>query len=412
MTEMKHNLRRVVVTGMGIISSIGNNVSEVVQSLKNSTSGIVAAPEYIDKGFRSLVHGTIKNLKLEELIDRRLMRFIGDGEAYAHLAMEQAIKDAGLTPDLISNERTGIIVGSGGPSTKAQVEASLTTLEKGAKRIGPFAVPKAMSSTLSANLATNFKIRGANYSITSACSTSAHCIGNAAEMIQWGKQDVMFAGGGEELDWTLSSLFDAMGALSSKYNDTPAVASRAYDANRDGFVIAGGGGMLVLEEYEHAKKRGAKIYAELTGYGANSDGADMVQPSGEGAVRCMKLALETVKKAVTYINTHGTSTPVGDTKELEAMKQVFGDKMPPFSSTKSLTGHSLGATGVQEAIYCILMMLNDFITPSAHIENLDPAAEGLPIVRKLMEKVKHQTVLSNSFGFGGTNACLAFSTVE
>jgi 3-oxoacyl-[acyl-carrier-protein] synthase I len=410
MTEL--NLRRVVVTGMGIISSIGNNVNDVLESLKNSTSGIVAAPEYIDKGFRSLVHGTIKNLKLEELIDRRLMRFMGAGAAYAHLAMEQAIKDAGLDETLVSNPRTGIIAGSGGPDTPAQVEAALTTLEKGAKRIGPFAVPKAMSSTVSANLATNFKIKGHNYSITSACSTSAHCIGNAAELIQMGKQDVMFAGGGEALDWTLSSLFDAMGALSSKYNDTPSVASRAYDKDRDGFVIAGGGGMLVLEEYEHAKKRGAKIYAELTGYGANSDGADMVAPSGEGAVRCMKMALETVKKAVTYINTHGTSTPVGDTKELGAMKEVFGDKIPFFSSTKSLTGHSLGATGVQEAIYCLLMMLHDFITPSAHIENLDPAAEGMPIVRKLMEKVKHQTVLSNSFGFGGTNACLAFSTVD
>lgn len=412
MTDMQKNLRRVVVTGMGIISSIGNNLSEVLESLKNSTSGIVAAPEYIDKGFRSLVHGTIKNLKLEDVIDRRLLRFMGDGAAYAHLAMEQAIKDAGLTEEQIVNPRTGIVVGSGGPSTKAQVEAALTTLEKGAKRVGPFMVPKAMSSTLSANLATNFKIRGANYSITSACSTSAHCIGNAAEMIQWGKQDVMFAGGGEELDWTLSVLFDAMGAMSSKYNDTPDKASRAYDADRDGFVIAGGAGMLVLEEYEHAKKRGAKIYAELTGYGANSDGADMVAPSGEGAVRCMQLALETVKTPVTYINTHGTSTPVGDTKELGAIKQVFGDKIPFFSSTKSLTGHSLGATGVQEAIYSILMMVNDFITPSANIENLDPAAEGMPVVRKLMEKFKHQTILSNSFGFGGTNACLAFSAVE
>ena len=409
---MTSNLRRVVVTGMGIISSIGNNVDEVLNSLKNSVSGIVAAPEYIDKGFRSLVHGTIKNLKLEEVIDRRLMRFMGDGAAYAHLAMEQAIKDAGLTEEQVSHPRTGLVAGSGGPSTRAQVEASLTTMEKGAKRIGPFAVPKAMSSTISANLATNFKIKGNNYSITSACSTSAHCIGHGAELIQLGKQDIVFAGGGEELDWTLSSLFDAMGALSSKYNDTPGKASRAYDADRDGFVIAGGGGMLVLEEYEHAKKRGAKIYAELTGYGANSDGADMVQPSGEGAVRCMKMALETVKKAVTYINTHGTSTPVGDTKELEAMKNVFGDKIPPFSSTKSLTGHSLGATGVQEAIYCILMMLHDFITPSAHIDNLDPGAEGMPIVRKLIEKVKHETILSNSFGFGGTNACLAFSTVE
>jgi 3-oxoacyl-[acyl-carrier-protein] synthase-1 len=409
---MTPQLRRVVVTGMGIISSIGNNVDEVLNSLKHSISGIVAAPEYVDKGFRSLVHGTIKNLKLDEVIDRRLMRFMGPGAAYAHLAMEQAIKDAGLDENTVSNPRTGIIVGSGGPSTSAQYEASITAAEKGVKRIGPFAVPKAMSSTLSANLATNFKIKGANYTITSACSTSAHCIGNAAEMIQWGKQDVMFAGGGEELHWTLSSLFDAMGALSSKYNDNPSVASRAYDADRDGFVIAGGGGMLVLEEYEHAKKRGAKIYAEVTGYGANSDGADMVQPSGEGAIRCMKQAMETVKTPITYINTHGTSTPVGDMKELEAIKQVFGAAIPPFSSTKSLTGHSLGATGVQEAIYCILMMINDFITPSAHIENLDPAAEGMPIVRKLMEKVKHQTVLSNSFGFGGTNACLALSTVE
>lgn len=412
MTEITPTLRRVVVTGMGIISSIGNNVHEVLDSLKNSTSGIVAAPEYADKGFRSLVHGTIKNLKLEELIDRRLMRFMGDGAAYAHLSMEQAIKDAGLSDDLVSNERTGIIVGSGGPDTPAQFEASMTAVEKGVKRIGPFAVPKCMSSTLSANLATNFKIKGVNYSITSACSTSAHCIGNAAEMIQFGKQDIMFAGGGEDLDWTLSCLFDAMGALSSKYNDTPSVASRAYDKDRDGFVIAGGGGMLVLEEYEHAKKRGATIYAELTGYGANSDGADMVQPSGEGAIRCMKMALKTADKPVTYINTHGTSTPVGDAKELWALKEVFGEKMPPFSSTKSLTGHSLGATGVQEAIYCILMMLHDFITPSAHIDNLDPAAEGMPIVRKLMEKVKHQTILSNSFGFGGTNACLAFSNVE
>lgn len=412
MTEVKQNLRRVVVTGMGIVSSIGNNVAEVLQSLKNSTSGIVAAPEYADKGFRSLVHGAIKNLNLEEMIDRRLMRFMGNGAAYTHLAMEQAIADAGLSEELIVNDRTGIIVGSGGPDTRTQVEAALTAMEKGTKRIGPFAVPKAMSSTLSANLATNFKIKGVNYSITSACSTSAHCIGNAAEMIQWGKQDIMFAGGGEDLDWTLSCLFDAMGALSSKYNDTPDKASRAYDADRDGFVIAGGAGMLVLEEYEHAKARGATIYAELTGYGANSDGADMVAPSGEGAVRCMKKALATVPSEITYINTHGTSTPVGDMKELGAMKEVFGDKVPPFSSTKSLTGHSLGATGVQEAIYSILMMANNFITPSAHIENLDPAAEGMPIVRKLIENVKHKTVLSNSFGFGGTNACLAFSAVE
>lgn len=412
MTEVKQNLRRVVVTGMGIVSSIGNNVAEVLQSLKNSTSGITAAPEYADKGFRSLVHGAIKNLKLEDVIDRRVMRFMGDGAAYAHLAMEQAIADAGLTPELISNERTGIVAGSGGPSTRTQVQAAATAVEFGAKRIGPFAVPKCMCSGVSANLATNFKIRGVNYSITSACSTSAHCIGNAAEMIQWGKQDIMFAGGGEELDWTLSCLFDAMGALSSKYNDTPEKASRAYDADRDGFVISAGGGMLVLEEYEHAKARGAKIYAEVTGYGANADGADMVAPSGEGAVRCMNMALSTVKTPVTYINTHGTSTPVGDSKELEAIKNVFGDNIPPFSSTKSLTGHSQGATGVHEAIYSLLMLAHDFITPSANIENLDPAAEGMPVVRKLVENIKHKTVLSNSFGFGGTNACLAFSSVE
>jgi len=412
MTEVKQNLRRVVVTGMGIVSSIGNNVAEVLQSLKNSTSGITAAPEYADKGFRSLVHGAIKNLKLEEVIDRRVMRFMGEGAAYAHLAMEQAIADAGLTPELVSNERTGIVAGSGGPDTATQVQAALTTMESGAKRVGPFAVPKCMCSGVSANLATNFKIRGVNYSITSACSTSAHCIGNAAEMIQWGKQDIMFAGGGESLDWTLSCLFDAMGALSSKYNDTPEKASRAYDADRDGFVISAGGGMLVLEEYEHAKARGAKIYAELTGYGANADGADMVAPSGEGAVRCMNMALSTVKTPVTYINTHGTSTPVGDGKELEAIKNVFGNDIPPFSSTKSLTGHSQGATGVHEAIYSLLMLAHDFITPSANIETLDPAAEGMPVVRKLVENIKHKTVLSNSFGFGGTNACLAFSAVE
>lgn len=412
MTEVKQNLRRVVVTGMGIVSSIGNNVAEVLQSLKNSTSGITAAPEYADKGFRSLVHGAIKNLKLEDVIDRRVMRFMGDGAAYAHLAMEQAIADAGLTPELVSNERTGIVAGSGGPSTRTQVQAAATAATEGAKRVGPFAVPKCMCSGVSANLATNFKIRGVNYSITSACSTSAHCIGNAAEMIQWGKQDIMFAGGGEELDWTLSCLFDAMGALSSKYNDTPEKASRAYDADRDGFVISAGGGMLVLEEYEHAKARGAKIYAELTGYGANADGADMVAPSGEGAVRCMNMALSTVKTPVTYINTHGTSTPVGDGKELGAIKEVFGDNIPPFSSTKSLTGHSQGATGVHEAIYSLLMLAHDFITPSANIENLDPAAEGMPVVRKLVENIKHKTVLSNSFGFGGTNACLAFSAVE
>jgi 3-oxoacyl-[acyl-carrier-protein] synthase-1 len=404
--------RRVVVTGIGIISAIGNDVNTVMQSLKNSTSGIVTAPEHVEKNFRSQVYAPIKNLNVEELIDRRVLRFMGPGSAYAHIAMQQAIADSGLTEQDIVNPRTGIVVGSGGPSTSAQVEAALITMDKGPKRIGPYAVPKAMSSTLSANLATAFQIKGVNYSISSACSTSAHCIGHGAELIQFGKQDIVFAGGGEELDWALSALFDAMGALSSKYNDTPSVASRAYDANRDGFVIAGGGGMIVLEEYEHAKARGAKIYAELTGYGANSDGADMVQPSGEGAVRCMKLALDTVKTPVTYINTHGTSTPVGDTKELEALRLVFGDKVPPFSSTKSLTGHSLGATGVQEAIYCILMMQHNFIAASAHVDTVDPAVGDLPLALKTQENVQHQTVLSNSFGFGGTNATLAFSKIE
>jgi 3-oxoacyl-[acyl-carrier-protein] synthase-1 len=404
--------RRVVVTGIGIVSAIGNDVAEVTQSLKEGRSGIVTAPEHIEKNFRSQIYAPIKNLNIEEKIDRRVLRFMGPGSAYAHIAMQQAIADAKLTEADIINPRTGIVVGSGGPSTSAQVEAALITMDKGPKRIGPYAVPKAMSSTLSANLATAFQIKGVNYSISSACSTSAHCIGHGAELIQFGKQDIVFAGGGEELDWALSALFDAMGALSSKYNDTPASASRAYDANRDGFVIAGGGGMLVLEEYEHAKARGAHIYAELTGYGANSDGADMVAPSGEGAVRCMKLALDTVKTPVTYINTHGTSTPVGDTKELEALREVFGDKVPAFSSTKSLTGHSLGATGVQEAIYCILMMQNNFIAASAHVETVDPAVGDLPLVLQRQDNVKHQTVLSNSFGFGGTNATLAFSTIE
>jgi 3-oxoacyl-[acyl-carrier-protein] synthase-1 len=404
--------RRVVVTGIGIVSAIGNDVAAVTQSLKNGTSGIVAAPDYAEKNFRSQVYAPVKDLNLEEHVDRRVLRFMGAGSAYAHIAMQQAIADSGLGEDQVVNPRTGIVVGSGGPSTSAQVEAALITMEKGPKRVGPYAVPKAMSSTLSANLATAFQIKGVNYSISSACSTSAHCIGHGAELIQFGKQDIVFAGGGEELDWALSALFDAMGALSSKYNDTPSVASRAYDANRDGFVIAGGGGMLVLEEYEHAKARGAKIYAELTGYGANSDGADMVQPSGEGAVRCMNLALSTVKTPVTYINTHGTSTPVGDTKELDALRQVFGDNVPAFSSTKSLTGHSLGATGVQEAIYCIIMMQNDFIAASAHVENPDPAVGDLPLVLKRQDNVKHQTVLSNSFGFGGTNATLAFSKIE
>lgn len=406
---MAEGLKRVVVTGMGIISCIGNSVDEVLVSLKNGTSGIVAAPEYTQMGFRSQVHGK-PNINLEELIDKRLYRFMGDAAAYVHLSMEQAIKDSGLPEDQVSNERTGIIVGSGGPSTRVQVASADIAREKGPKRVGPFAVPKCMSSTTSATAATNFKIKGVNYSISSACSTSAHCIGNAVEQIQLGKQDVMFAGGGEDLDWTLSVLFDAMGAMSSKYNDTPSKAARAYDKDRDGFVISGGGGVLVLEELEHAKARGAKIYAEVTGYGATSDGADMVAPSGEGAVRCMKQAMATIKTPVTYINTHGTSTPVGDITELNAIREVFAGKdIPHISATKSMTGHSLGATGVQEAIYSILMLTHDFVAPSINIENLDEGAADMPIAQKLLEGVKHQTILSNSFGFGGTNATLALS---
>ena len=406
---MSTSQRRVVVTGMGIISCIGNSVSEVLESLKAGRSGIVAAPEYAQMGFRSQVHGK-PNINLEECIDKRLWRFMGDAAGYVHLSMEQAIKNAGLEEKDVSNERTGIIIGSGGPSTRAQVAAADIAREKGPKRVGPFAVPKCMSSTTSATAATNFKIKGVNYSISSACSTSAHCIGNAAEQIQLGKQDVMFAGGGEDLDWTLSVLFDAMGAMSSKYNETPERAARAYDANRDGFVIAGGGGIIVLEELSHAKARGAKIYAEVTGYGATSDGHDMVAPSGEGAVRCMKQALSTVKTPVTYINTHGTSTPVGDITELNAIREVFKDKdIPHISATKSMTGHSLGATGVQEAIYSLLMMQHNFVAPSINIENLDEGAVGMPIARKCIEGVNHQTVLSNSFGFGGTNCTLALS---
>jgi len=408
--------RRVVVTGMGIISCIGNNVSEVLESLKNGKSGITASPEYAEMGFRSHVHGK-PDIDLKEAIDKRLWRFMGDAAGYVHLSMEQAIADAGLTEDNVVNERTGIIVGSGGPSTRAQVLAADITREKGPKRVGPFAVPKAMCSTTSATAATNFKIKGVNYTISSACSTSAHCIGNAAEQIVLGKQDIVFAGGGEELDWTLSVLFDAMGAMSSKYNDTPEKASRAYDADRDGFVIAGGGGILVLEEYEHAKARGAKIYAEVTGYGATSDGADMVAPSGEGAVRCMKQALSTIPEShkVTYINAHGTSTPVGDTKELGAVKEVFEPldmDTPVIGSTKSLTGHSLGATGVQESIYSILMMQNNFIAESINVENLDEGAAGVPVATKCIDGVQHETIISNSFGFGGTNCTLAFSKVE
>ena len=406
-------MRRVVVTGMGIVSSIGNNTSEVTQSLREAKSGIVRADDYVNLGFRCQVHGIPKDLDVAALVDRRAMRFHGGGTAWNHVAMEQAIADSGLDKADISNERTGIVMGSGGPSTKIIVEAAGITRDKGGpKRIGPFAVPKAMSSTASATLATWFEIKGVNYSISSACATSNHCIGNAYELIQWGKQDVMFAGGCEDLDWTLSNLFDAMGAMSSKYNDTPATASRAYDKNRDGFVIAGGAGVLVLEEYEHAKARGAKIYAEVVGYGATSDGYDMVAPSGEGAIRCMKQALATVKSPIDYINPHATSTPVGDQKEIEAIRAVFGDKCPPISATKSLTGHSLGATGVQEAIYSLLMMQNGFMCESANIEEIDPAFADMPILRKRVDDVKLGTVLSNSFGFGGTNATLVFSRVD
>jgi 3-oxoacyl-[acyl-carrier-protein] synthase I len=396
-------MRRVVVTGMGIVSSIGNNVQEVTTSLHDAKSGIVRAEKYAELGFRCQVHGA-PNYDLET-VDRRVRRFMGDGAAWNYVAMQQAIADSGLEEKDQKNDRTGIIMGSGGPSTRIVVQAADTTREKGPKRVGPFAVPATMSSTNSATLATPFGIRGVNYSISSACATSAHCIGNAAELIQWGKQDVMFAGGGEELDWTLSVMFDAMGAMSSKYNATPQTASRAYDKNRDGFVIAGGAGTLVLEELEHAKARGAKIYAEIVGYGATSDGYDMVAPSGEGAMRCMKMAMQGVGQ-IDYINPHGTSTPVGDQKEIEAIRAVFGDKIPPISSTKSLTGHSLGATGVQEAIYSLLMMKNGFLCESANIEELDPEFADVPILRKRVDNAKVDTVMSNSFGFGGTNATL------
>lgn len=404
-------MRRVVVTGMGIVSSIGNNVQEVEASLRNGTSGIVKSDVYAEMGFRSQVHGTLK-IDLETAIDRRARRFMGDGAAYAAVAMQQAITDAGLTDDLVSNPRTGLIVGSGGPSTRAIVAAAdmaRTEPVKGPKKVGPFAVPKAMSSTCSANLSTWFKTKGVNYSISSACSTSANCIGNAAEMIQWGKQDIMFAGGGEELDWTLSVLFDAMGAMSAKRNDTPEKASRAYDKDRDGFVISGGGGILVLEELEHAKARGAKIYAELVGYGATADGADMVAPSGEGAVRCMQMALQDLKgQTVDYINPHATSTPVGDIPEIRAIHEVFGEKTPPISATKSLTGHAQGAAGVHEAIYTLLMMQGGFIAASANIDEIDPAVASANIVRERIDGAKINLALSNSFGFGGTNATLAF----
>ncbi|AHK43033.1 MULTISPECIES: beta-ketoacyl-ACP synthase I [Ensifer] len=402
-------MRRVVVTGLGIVSSIGNDADEVTASLRDAKSGITFSSDFAENGFKCQVWGA-PTLDPSDLVDRRAMRFLSQGGAWNHVAMKQAIADSGLEEAVISrNERTGIIMGSGGPSTRTIVEAADTTRKNvSPKRIGPFAVPKAMSSTASATLATWFQIHGVNYSISSACSTSAHCIGNAAEMIQWGKQDVMFAGGHEDLDWTMSNLFDAMGAMSSKYNDTPSTASRAYDVSRDGFVIAGGAGVLVLEELEHAKARGAKIYAEIVGYGATSDGYDMVAPSGEGAMRCMRQALSTVKGDVDYINTHGTSTPVGDSKEIGAIREVFGAKIPHIQSTKSLTGHSLGAAGVQESIYGLLMMQGGFIGESAHISELDPEFDGVPIVRKRIDNAKIDTVLSNSFGFGGTNATLVF----
>jgi 3-oxoacyl-[acyl-carrier-protein] synthase I len=398
-------MRRVAITGLGIVSSIGNNTQEVLASLREAKSGIVRADDYAKLGFRCQVHGA-PNLDLDRAVDRRARRFMGDGAAWNWVAMQQAITDSGLEEKEVKNERTGIIMGSGGPSTKTIVAAADTTRSKGPKRVGPFAVPAAMSSTNSATLSVPFGIRGVSYSISSACATSAHCIGNAAELIQWGKQDVIFAGGGEELDWTLSVLFDAMGAMSSKFNDTPAKASRAYDKNRDGFVIAGGAGVVVLEELEHAKARGAKIYAEIVGYGATSDGLDMVQPSGEGAARCMRQALSTVKEKIDYINPHATSTPIGDKKEIEALREVFRDHIPPISGTKSLTGHSLGATGAQELIYSILMMRNRFICESANIEELDPDFSDVPIVRQRMDDAKIDVVLSNSFGFGGTNASL------
>jgi 3-oxoacyl-[acyl-carrier-protein] synthase-1 len=410
-------MRRVAITGIGIVSSIGNNVSEVTNSLRNGTSGIVAAPEYTELGFRSQVHGAVK-LDVADHVDRKQLRFMGEGAAYAVLAMEQAIADAGLEDHQVSNERSGLVAGSGGPSTANLLAAFDITREKGPKRIGPYMVPRCMSSTVSACIATFFKIRGINYSISSACSTSAHCITAGADAIRSGSQDIVFAGGGEELHWTLSVLFDAMGAMSSKYNDTPELASRPYDADRDGFVIAGGGGMVVLEDMDHAVARGAKIYAELVGYGANSDGADMVAPSGEGAVRCMELALagfdgNKLTDKVDYINAHGTSTPVGDVKELDAVRTVFGPRghLPVVTSTKSLTGHSLGATGVQEAIYTIIMMQNKFIAASANIHTPDPAIGDIPVAQSRMDDFSINLALSNSFGFGGTNATLALRKV-
>ena len=404
-------MRRVVVTGMGIVSCLGNDIASVLDSLRQGRSGIKFNEEYKERGFRSHVSGSV-DINLDELIDRKLKRFMGDAAGYAYLSMQQAIDDSGLAEDQVSNVRTGLIAGSGGASSADQVEAADILRNKGLRRVGPYRVTRTMGSTVSACLATPFKIKGVNYSISSACATSAHCIGAGVEQIQLGKQDIIFAGGGEEEHWTLSCLFDAMGALSTKYNETPDQASRAYDANRDGFVIAGGGGMLVLEELEHAKARDAKIYVEVVGYGATSDGYDMEAPSGEGAQRCMEQALSTVEGDVDYINTHGTSTPVGDVAELKAVRAVFGDKSPAMSSTKSLTGHSLGATGVQEAIYSLLMMENDFITASANVEELDEQAQGLNIVTETQEGVKLDRVMSNSFGFGGTNATLIMQRYE
>lgn len=405
-------MKRVAVTGMGVVSPIGNNKDEVVDSLRAGRSGVELCEEYRDRGFRSHIHGSI-NIDLNDLIDRKLRRFMGDGAAYNYVAMCEAIEHAGLEESDISNHRTGLIMGSGGPSTSNQIEAADIARSKGVKRIGPYMVPRCMSSTNSANLSTAFKIKGLSYSISSACSTSAHCIGNGAELIQLGKQDIVFAGGGEELHWTLTMLFDAMGALSSKYNDTPERASRAYDANRDGFVIAGGGGVLVLEEMEHAKARGATIYAELVGYGATSDGADMVAPSGEGGMRCMQMARQSIGDTkVDYVNAHGTSTPVGDIIELEAVREVFGNDMPLVNSTKSLTGHSQGAAGVHESIYSLLMLENDFLCESVNIEDLDPGAEGMPLVRKRIDNAGLNCVMSNSFGFGGTNASLIYKRYQ
>ena len=400
-------MKRVVITGMGIVSSIGNNKKEVLESLHSAKSGISYSEEYAELGFRSHVHGDI-TLDTKKLIDRKLLRFMGDAAAYNYIAMQEAIEDAQLSEDLISNEKTGLVVGSGGASTENTVLAADILRSKGVRKVGPFLVPRTMGSTTSACLGTAFKIKGVSYSISSACSTSAHCIGNGYELIQMGKQNIVFAGGGEEVHWTLTVLFDAMGALSSKYNDNPSVASRAFDAARDGFVISGGGGVLVLEELEHAQKRGAKIYAEIVGYGATCDGYDMVQPSGEGAVRCMKQALQNVSTPVDYINAHGTSTPIGDIKELEAVAEVFGDAVPSISSTKSLTGHALGAAGVNEAIYTLLMMQNEFICESAHIDTLDEKAQNMPIAVKRVDNANLDTVLSNSFGFGGTNCSLVF----